>query len=315
MLNRILAPFRALSSWYFLAPAAIVIGLVIGVVALVNTSPTRHNIGVIQIPFTVFTDDSAYIIGEYLRYAREDPSIKAVVIKLSTPGGGAAASERLYLDTRKLRDEKPVVMVMGGMVASGGYMMAMGVNHSFAQTSSLVGNVGVITSAGPLIPRPLPESIVATGPQKLYGSTRRDWIGLADALKDAFAQMVIVERGDKLLITEAELTEGRLYAGVDAVQLGLVDEVGGNSEAMDKAAELAGISNYGTVDVNAEVLRQIIQRSRRIFSAENEGAPVGATEELPSLIFDNIDREDPLPEFPLGINGPNIYYLYAGNDY
>ena len=314
-MKRLLAPLRALSSWYFLAPAAIVIGLVIGAVALVNASPTRHNIGVIEIPFTVFTDDSAYIIGEYLRYAREDPSIKAVVIKLSTPGGGAAASERLYLETRKLRDEKPVVLVMGGMVASGGYMMAMGVNYSYAQTSSLVGNVGVIASAGPLIPRPLPEGIVVTGPQKLYGSTRRDWIGMVGALKDTFAQMVIVERGDKLRITEAELTEGRLYVGVDAVNLGLVDEVGGNTEAMVKAAELAGISNYGTVDVNAEVLRQIIQRSRRIFSAENEGISAGASEELPSLIFDNIEREDPLPEFPLEINGPNIYYLYTGNDY
>ena len=315
MLNRILAPLRALSSWYVLAPSAILIGLVIGGVVLVNTVPTQRNIGVIDIPFTVITDDSAYIIGEYLRYAREDASIKAVVIRLSSPGGGAASSERLYIETRKLREEKPVVLVMGGMVASGGYMMAMGVNHSFAQTSSLVGNVGVITIAGPLIPRPLPESIVATGPQKLYGSSRRDWIGLADELKDTFAQMVIRERGDKLRITEAELTEGRLYAGVDAVRLGLVDEVGGNSDAMAKAAELAGISNYGTVDVNAEVLREIIQRTRRIFRSESESTVPGVSDTLPSLVFDNIDREDPLPDFPLEIHGPNIYYLYAGNDY
>ena len=306
---------RALTSWYVLAPSAIILGLVIGGAVLINTVPTQHNIGIIEIPFTVITDSSTYVISDYLNYAREDDSIKAVVIGLSTPGGGAASSERLYLETRKLREEKPVVLVMNGMVASGGYMMAMGVNHSFAQTSSLVGNVGVITTAGPLIPRPLPESIVVTGPQKLYGSSRRDWIGLADGLKDAFAQMVIRERGERLKITEAELTEGRLYVGVDAVRLGLVDEIGGNSDAMEKAAELAGISNYGTVDVNAEVLRESILRTRRIFQSELDVEATGAKESLPTLLMDNIDRENPLPDFPLEVHGPNIYYLYAGNDY
>ena len=314
MLNRFLAPFRVLTSWYFLAPAAIVVGIVVGAVVLATNFPTKHNIGVIDIPFTVITDDSAYVITQYLEYARKDPSIKAVVIRISTPGGGAASSERLYIATRNLRDEKPVVMVMNGMVASGGYMMAMGVNHTFAQTSSLVGNVGVITIAGPLVPRPLPESIVVTGPHKLYGSSRRDWIGLAEELKDAFAEMVMLERGDKIRITEAELTEGRLYAGVDAVRLGLVDEVGGDSDAMEKAAELAGISNYGTVDVNAEVLRESIQRTRRIFRSEFEAEPTDQ-EALPTVLLDNIDRQNPLPDFPLDIQSPNIYYLYAGNDY
>ena len=281
---------------------------------LVNTSPTKHNIGIIDIPFTVITDSSSYVISQYLEYARQDPSIKAVVIRLASPGGGAASSERLYIETRNLREEKPVVIVMNGMVASGGYMMAMGANHTFAQTSSLVGNVGVITIAGPLIPRPLPESIVATGPQKLSGGSRRDWIGLAEELKDAFAQMVIRERGDRLRITEADLTEGRLYIGVDAVRLGMVDEIGGNSDAMAKAAELAGISNYDTVDVNAEVLRASVQRTRRIFSSEIDPDP-NAQDAMPTLMLDNIERDDPIPGFPLEIHSPNIYYLYAGNDY
>ncbi|MCY4417508.1 MAG: S49 family peptidase [Chloroflexi bacterium] len=313
-MNRFLAPLRALTSWYFLAPSAIVIGIVIGAFVLVNTFPTKHNIGVIDIPYTVITDDSAYVITQYLDYARQDDSIKAVVIRIASPGGGAASSERLYIETSNLRAEKPVVMVMNGLVASGGYMMAMGVNHTFAQTSSLVGNVGVITIAGPLIPRPLPESIVVTGPHKLYGSSRRDWIGLADELKDAFAQMVIRERGDKLRVTKAELTEGRLYAGVDAARLGIVDEIGGDSDAMEKAAELAGISSYGTVDVNAEVLRASIERTRRIFRSELDIEPTGE-ELLPALLIDNIERENPLPDFPLDIQKPNIYYLYAGNDY
>ena len=354
MVNRFLAlgaAFgRVAASWYFIAPVAVALGLAIGVLVLFFAYPGKPKIGYIDLPFIVITDDSEFIISEFLKYAREDDSIKAVVIKMSSPGGGAASSERLYFATRKLREEKPVVIAMDGMVASGGYMMAMGANHTYAQSASLVGNVGVIALAGSLIPRPLPEVIVTTGPYKLVGASRRDWIGLVDELKDGFAQMVMRERGDRLKITEEELTEGRLYAGVDAVRFGLVDELGGRAEAMEKAAELAGISNYGIVDVNAEVLRQFILRSRRIFASEYDGIfhdPTyaswqlmmqensGAAKVSPAepvqvqgdselhgqmgkfTLINGLEatQEDPLPDFPLEIGNPNIYYLYVGNDY
>ena len=213
----------------------------------------------IDVPFTVITEDSSYVISEYLNYARRDDSIKAVVIKITSPGGGAAASERLYRETGKLREEKPVVLVMNGLVASGGYMMAMGATHSYAQTSSLVGNVGVVSFSEPLIP-PLPdESVLATGPYKLSGFSRGEWFGIIEDLKEAFAQIVVSERGDKLRISQDELVQGRLYSGMHAVRLGLVDELGGDSDALEKAAELSGISNYGLVDVNLEVLRQYVK--------------------------------------------------------
>ncbi len=337
----------AVTSWYFIAPVAIVLGVVAGVLALLYASPGQPKIGVIDLPFIVITDDSAFVISEFLNYAREDDSVKAVVIKMSSPGGGAASSERLYFETQKLREEKPVVMVMNGMVASGGYMMAMGASYTYAQSASLVGNVGVIAFSGPLIPRVLPESLVTTGPYKLSGSSRRDWIGLVEQLREGFGQMVIRERGDRLQLTETELTQGKLYAGVEAARLGLVDEVGSQSDAMEKAAELAGIANYGIVDVNAEVLRQFIQRSRRIFSSEFDAGVINMTEttdpsspllapgsgietatgeaggdanlqELRRLLLANgldAEQDDPLPDFPLEIGRPNLYYLYTGNGY
>jgi protease-4 len=348
MLDRLLALRRVLTSWYVVAPVAAIVGLALGAMVFIYATPGKPNIGVIDLPFIVITDDTAFIISEFINYARRDDSIKAVVLKMSTPGGGAAASERLYIETRNLREEKPVVLVMNGMVASGGYMAAMGANHIVAQSSSLVGNVGVITFAGPFVPRIPPESIVFTGPHKLSGSSRRDWLRLADQLKDSFAQMVISERGDRLRITEEELVEGRLYTGVDAVRLGLADEIGGDSDAFEKAAELAGISNYGLVDVNAEVQRQFILRIRRILASEYDGAGQGAVDALSLLLMDreegnsllgtsasesdsdlaeiqalrklmlagslDIGQEDPLPEFPLEIGRPNFYYLYTGHD-
>lgn len=334
-----------MTGWYLLAPLAIALGVAAGLLAFFYIYPGKPKIGVIEVPLTVITEDSAYVINEFINYARRDDSIKAVVIKLSSPGGGAASSERLYIETRNLREEKPVVLSMNGLVASGGYMMAMGASHSYTQVASLVGNVGVVAFSGPLIP-PLPaEQVIFSGPYKLDGSTRREWIGTVDQLKSAFAQIVISERAGRLHISEDELVQGRIYTGLDAVKLGLVDEIGGESDAFRKAAELAGLSRYDTVDVNLEVLREFIKDLDRIFPSSGDGnvfsdvlalrssyagndsltlqppeldprdgtTGLQALQELMRYGRLNWDRGDPLPEFPLDIARPNFYYLYVGN--
>ena len=332
---------------YVFACAMAGLGIAGGVLIFVYVFPGAPKIGVIDVPYTVINDNSAGMIVEYLDHARRDDSIKAVVIKLSSPGGGAAASERLYIETRKLREEKPVVIVMNGLVASGGYMMSMGASHTFAQTSSLVGNVGVVAFAGPLIPSFNSEEVVVTGPFKSAGSTRREWIGSVDFLKSAFAKMVVIERGDKMLISEDELAQGRIYMGLEATRLGLVDEIGGDSDAFEKAADLAGISNYGLVDVNLQVLKKNVRDLREVYQTEADGSEppsilaalhrdYTATDQMSPASETPLDdasaemevlqrltlygmlgmeQENPLPEFPLDISsGPNFYYLYMGND-
>ncbi len=319
------------------------LGIAAGALAFVYLSPGKPHIGVIEVPYTVIDDRAANVISQYIDYARRDDSIKAVVIKLTTPGGLASASERLYIETRKLREEKPVVIVMGGLVASGGYMMSMGASYSYAQTSSLVGNVGVISVAGPLVPDLPDETVVVSSPYKLDGGTRREWVGTVDLLNSAFAQMVISERGDKLRISEEELTEGRLYPGMIAVRHGLADEIGGDSDGIQKAADLSGISNYGLVDVNSEVLREFVQELNQILAPGDDGSSLvealvalsqvynSEEDDLEGAELGNITRglqtlqslmlqgglgangEDPLPELPFDIHRPNIYYLYVGH--
>lgn len=338
---------KVLTGWYVVVPLLAGLGIAVGVWTFANATPGQPRIGVIDIPLTVISEDSAYVMGRLLDYARRDDSIQAVVIKLTSPGGSAAASEHLYLETRRLRAEKPVVVVMNGLVASGGYMMSMGASHLFAKPSSLVGNVGIVTSAGPLVPPVPEEDVVFSGPHKLDGSSRRDWIGMADQLKSAFAQTVISERGDRLRITRDELVEARLYSGLDAVRLGLADEIGSDGDAIQKAAELAGISNYGLVGVNLEVQIEIIRELQRILEPlddgdgsdladvlallatdgdggdpfleayrEENGQGLSGLDALQGFVIDrqlSADQEDPLPDFPLGIGQPNFYYLYVGN--
>lgn len=334
-----------LSNWTTLVVFMAALGVAAGLLIFVYVFPGQPKIGVIDIPYSVITDDSAYAIGEYLNYAREDDSIKAVVIKITSPGGGAASSERLYIETARLAEEKPVVVVMNWLVASGGYFMSMGATHTYAQTSSLVGSVGVVAFSDPLVPALSDESMLTTGPYKSPGFSREQWLETLEDLKNSFAQVVIAERGDKLRLSREELTEGRLYSGVEAVRLGLADELGGDRDAFEKAAELAGISRYGYVDVNYEVIKQYYRDLQDLFPISPEDAgganalalldrdPVSddlAIDGSPTAASANQERmdtlrglmlygrlgireEDPLPNFPVELNHPNFYYLYVGN--
>ncbi len=344
MLN--ILPFfaRVATRWYVIAPAMAGLGIAAGILAFVYLTPGKPQIGVIQVPYTVINDGSAFAITQYLDYARRDDSIRAVVINLSSPGGSAAASERLYNETRRLREEKPVVLVMGNLVASGGYMMSMGASYTYAQTASLVGNVGVILTADSIAPELPEEDLIFSSPRKLDGGTRREWIASVDILKEAFVQTVVSERGDRLRISGEELGEARLYPGLVAVRLGLADELGSYSDGVQKAADLAGISSYDFVDVNLEVLREFTEAldfalpedgedgslmstlsvlagipgdgEEQLSGSEAEGALDGLRT-LRDLMLDQglgSDEEDPLPGFPIDIHRPDFYYLYVGNE-
>lgn len=344
-MGKLSAMWRFTISWYVSGPLLAVLGIVIGAWVFFNVYPGKPKIGVIDIPFTVINDDSAFVISTFLEYARRDDSIKGVFIRLNSPGGGAAASEQLYFETRALREKKPVVIIMNDIVASGGYMMSMGASYLYTKPSSFIGNVGVILSyPGPLISRTPGEQVVPTGPFKLNGGGRRYFIGLTDQLKQSFASIVMTERRDKLNIPRAEILSGRIWAGVEGVNLGMADEIGGDSDAIKKVASLAGISRYDLIDINTEVFRNFNKQFKRIIEPleESDSLPsiVGAQGLIAALrntqlaaddtgdLLTPVDigslrryigssglgetQEDVLPEFPLKINGPNIYYLYVG---
>ena len=230
--------WRAVSRWYIAGPVLAGLGIVLGVMVFFYVFPGKPKIAVIDIPFTIINDNSAFVISEFLQYAGRDDSIKGVFIRLNSPGGGAAASEQLYFETRKLREKKPVVIIMNDIVASGGYMMSMGATYLYAKPSSFVGNVGVILSfPGPFISRPPGEQVVTTGPYKLNGGSRLDFISLTDQLKQSFGSIVISERGHKFKrgFTKEDLLQARIYSGMESVRNGMADEIGGDSDGIEES--------------------------------------------------------------------------------
>ena len=338
------------TSWYVSLLVIAVLGPLLGWLVFFQVYPGKPKIGIIDIPFTVLTSDTAFVITEFLEFVRLNDEIKGAVIKLESPGGGAAASEQLYQATARLREEKPVVIVANGVVASGGYMMSMGANFIYTRPSSFIGNVGVrLSGLSPLVPRPPTEGQVSTGPFKLTAGSRRDFISITDELKDSFGQIVVANRGETLNISREELLQGKLYSGVGAVRTGLADAIGGDVDAIKKVASLAGISHYDLVDVNVEVARIFFQKFRRITSSFEgsegnfslgdltilmslsgiAGDSASSTEaQGPALLGNpalvNLWRrlflplgapqteEERPPGSPLVINAPRIDYLYDG---
>ncbi len=236
---------------------AAVLGVIVAALVFYYVAPGRPYVGIVRLPYFEIDDYSTAQIEDVLRFAEKDRRIKALAIEITSPGGSAAASEQLYRDILRIRESRPVVFSVGWIAASGGYMMASAGDYIYAGPSSFVGNVGVIITL-PGTPSP-DEQIVATGPFKLTGGTREQYVSMMEVLKNAFVRIVFAQRGDRLKLKPEELADGRIHLGIDAARVGIVDALGTPNDAVAKAAELAGLHNYGTIDVVREYSKSLGQ--------------------------------------------------------
>ena len=150
-----------------------------------------------------------------INYARTDPSIRAVVLNINSPGGGVTASENIYFSLLSLRETKPVIVSADTIAASGAYFAAAAGQEIFAKPSSSVGNVGVVS----VLPSPsyVDEELISTGPFKLFGSSRSGYTGEMEMLKEGFLRSVMCQRGDRLKISDDEhLTRGAVRGSTRA---------------------------------------------------------------------------------------------------
>jgi protease-4 len=201
-----------------------------------------------QPPGTIGGDSTAALI----RKARKDDHIKAILLRVDSGGGSAFASEVIRKEMELARkDGKPVVVSMGSVAASGGYWISMASDEVWAYPTTITGSIGIL-GMFPTFQKPLAKylgiHVDGVGTNKLAGALRQDR-EIAPEFKEAI--QMIIDKGYNDFITLVakarkktpeqihEIAQGRVWIGRDAYKLGLVDHLGGMSDALKSAAKLA----------------------------------------------------------------------------
>jgi protease-4 len=197
-------------------------------------------------------------VFERLERAAADPWVKAVVLRLDTPGGEVTASDIIYHEILRFKERtgRPVVGLMMSVAASGGYYIASACDSIVAHPSTLTGSIGVISifpSVEALMAKVgVKVNVIKSGPSKDSGSPFRDMTeedkkifqGIIDEYYEGF--LAVVARGRKGRIAAAELrtiADGRVYTAPQALKLGLIDAIGYFDDAFGKARDLASLKS------------------------------------------------------------------------
>ncbi|UCC43286.1 MAG: signal peptide peptidase SppA [Candidatus Zixiibacteriota bacterium] len=215
------------------------------------------NVGVVDL-FGTIEEASGRIVIEQLDRWADNSSIEAVVIHINSPGGGVAISQEVFDAVSRLAAEKPVVAAMAEIAASGGYYVACGADRIVANPGSLTGSIGVIfqfhTFGGLMDKVGIGTETIKSGEFKDVGTyeremTKKEELMLRSVVMDSYEQFlqVVAESRSQELDDVRRLADGSIYTGVQAYNLGLVDTLGGLHEAIQVAAELAGLGGKPSV--------------------------------------------------------------------
>lgn len=208
-----------------------------------------ERIGVIEIIGPIMTSDrTVQAIVDF----RLDDSVKGVILRVDSPGGGVGPSQEIYTEVKRLAAEKPVVVSMGSVAASGGYYVSLPAKKIMANPGTLTGSIGVImgfTNYQELLEKiGLKSDVIKSGEHKDIGSpvrpmTNEDRVILQNLIDDVHQQFVEhVADGRNLDFDKAaQLADGRIYTGRQAKEVGLVDELGNFRDAIHLIASMTSI--------------------------------------------------------------------------
>ncbi len=214
-------------------------------------SISDNRIGVVDLKGIIL---SPYKISEQLQKFQQRDDIKAIILRIDSPGGGVAASHEIYAAVKNVKESgKPILAYIAGTGASGGYYVALGANTILANPTSITGSIGVIIN----IPRiselmskiGVDQKVIKSGKFKDIGSPYRElsaedslrFQSVIDDLYDQFLNIIVVERG--IIKNDLKkIADGRIFTGYQAFDLGLVDTLGTFQDAISVTAKMAGIT-------------------------------------------------------------------------
>jgi protease-4 len=235
-----------------------------------------------------------------IEQATEDEKVKAVVLRVDSPGGGVVASNELYVELKKLQAAgKPLVVSMGSTAASGGYYISAPADKIFANADTFTGSLGVIMTvtnyAETYEKLGLKDYVFKSGEFKDIGSGSREPSAeeaaiLQSIIDDAYQGFVdIIAEGRGLSRDEVlKIADGRIYNGSQALALGLIDELGGIKDAIASAQSLASLENalvvqYTTIPSFGELL--FMQANRPAFEGDLLGLEQLTNPQAPRLEY------------------------------
>jgi protease IV len=212
---------------------------------------------------------TARAIGKTLRRLKNDDSIKAVVLRIDSPGGSALASDLIWHELRELKKKKPLVVSVGGMAASGGYYMACAADKIYSEPTSIVGSIGVFggkivlssaleelgvhTETFPASPAPGAGARASSqSPFSTWDDATREKIRTGmQSVYDLFISRVVDGRKMPREKVE-EIAQGRIWSGKQGLERGLVDELGGVTDAIRHARKLADLPSDAPVTIEGD---------------------------------------------------------------
>ncbi len=196
------------------------------------------------------------IITEAIRDARDDEKVKAIVLRVNSPGGSALTSDIIWREIELAKEKKPVVVSMGNVAASGGYYIAAGADKIFAEPTTITGSIGVFGAVPNMTG--LADDIGINAEQVGTNKNSVEY-SLFEPMTDDFRSLVQesiestyktflkrVSQGRDISMAEADsLAQGRVWSGVDAQRNGLIDKLGNLEDAIAEAAQMADLKDYG----------------------------------------------------------------------
>ena len=219
--------------------------------ALFSKIQTGQKIGLIRISGAITDAESDGIIKTLDSYA-DDPSVRAIVLRINSPGGGVAPSQEIYEQVKKAAAKKDVIVSMGSLAASGAYYISAPATRIFADPGTVTGSIGVIMEVpnvqGLLGKIGVKTVIIKSGKNKDIASPFRSMTPverriLQDALDGVHEQFIeAVAAGRKIPVSKVRaLADGRIFTGQQAKALHLVDSLGDLPDAIAAARAMAGI--------------------------------------------------------------------------
>jgi len=224
-----------------------------------------------------------------LRKLREDDDVKAVVLRVNSPGGSAFASEQIWREVQLLKEKKPVVVSMGDYAASGGYYISCAATRIVADATTLTGSIGIFglfPNAEDLLQNKLGLHFDGVKTNKLAdaGGLYRPFNSEESAMMQQY-----IERGYALFVKRVadgrgktpeeieQIAEGRVWTGEAALQNGLVDDLGGLDKALETAVSLAGVEGYTVVNYpeNESMLNQLLHLTKGDYLDDKLKAQLG----------------------------------------